>query len=142
VSSETFPLATLSEALRHLRRPVPPGAVHFKVQSEGRGGGLIVGYIDSRTVSERLNLVVGERWSCEFRALEGSLLPVPTRAEDGKPAALPVYAVCRLSVCGVFMAAQPTCVPDPPPWRRSARASSQSRRTTWTRTRTLYKARC
>jgi hypothetical protein len=100
VSSETFPLATLSEALRHLRRPVPPETVHFKVQSEGRGGGLIVGYIDSRTVSERLNLVVGERWSCEFRALEGSLIPTPTRAEDGKPA-LPVYAVCRLSVCGV-----------------------------------------
>jgi Rad52/22 family double-strand break repair protein len=101
VSTEMFPLATLSEALRHLRRPVPPEAVHFKVQSEGRSGGLIVGYIDSRTVSERLNLVVGERWSCEFRALEGSLLPIPAWAEDGKPPALPVYAVCRLSVCGV-----------------------------------------
>jgi hypothetical protein len=101
VSNETFPLATLSEALRHLRRPVPPEAVHFKVQSEGRRGGLIVGYIDSRTVSERLNLVVGERWSCEFRGLEGSLLPTPSRAEDGRPAAVPIYAVCRLAVCGV-----------------------------------------
>ena len=96
-SNGNLPLATLGEALEHLRRPVPPEAVSFKVQSEAARAGLVVGYIDSRVVYERLNQVVGERWSYEFRPLADGLRP--TERGEGQPS--PLYVVCRLTVCGV-----------------------------------------
>lgn len=64
----TFPVDSLDEALPHLRRPFTPAAVKWKVQStwpknKPAEGAIIVGYIDARLVSERLNMVVGGNWS-------------------------------------------------------------------------------
>lgn len=66
----TFPVDSLDAALPHLRRPFMPAAVKWKVQAswgETKGGpatgAIIVGYIDARLVSERLNMVVGGNWS-------------------------------------------------------------------------------
>lgn len=64
----TFPVDSLDKALPHLRRPFTPAAVKWKVQSawpKGKPaeGAIIVGYIDARLVSERLNMVVGGNWS-------------------------------------------------------------------------------
>jgi len=64
----SFPVDSLDKALPHLRRPFTPAAVKWKVQSawpKGKpaDGAIIVGYIDARLVSERLNMVVGGRWS-------------------------------------------------------------------------------
>jgi len=100
-TSDIFPVATLEQALPHLRRPVAPEAVHFKVQSEFERGGLVVGYIDARLVYERLNLVAGGAWSCAFDALEEPLRPAPERDRDGRSRAPALYAVCRLAVFGV-----------------------------------------
>jgi hypothetical protein len=61
-----FPVATLNEALYHLRRPFTPQAVRFKVQTcwgGSKAGAVVVPYIDARLASERLNLIVGENWS-------------------------------------------------------------------------------
>lgn len=63
-----FPVDSLDKALPHLRRPFTPAAVKWKVQSswpKGKPaeGAIIVGYIDARLVSERLNMVVGGNWS-------------------------------------------------------------------------------
>jgi|GEM_PF-5379625 len=97
-SNETLPVATLGEALEHLCRPVPPEAIRFKVQSESDRAGLVVGYIDSRVVYERLNQVVGERWSHDFRPLADGLRPEASNADGGAPL---VFVVCRLTVCAV-----------------------------------------
>src|SRR5690606_7091142 len=59
-----LPVATLAEAIPHLRRPFTPEAIRFKVQSvfKKQDGTpfacLIVPYIDARLASERLNRVV------------------------------------------------------------------------------------
>lgn len=64
----SFPVDSIDKALPHLRRPFTPAAVKWKVQSawpKGKPaeGAIIVGYIDARLVSERLNMVVGGAWS-------------------------------------------------------------------------------
>lgn len=69
-----LPVGSLREALPWLRRPFTPGAVGFKVQKiwmENGGAALIVGYVDARLVAERLNMVVGERWSDEYKDVPG-----------------------------------------------------------------------
>lgn len=63
-----MPVKTIDEALPLLRRPFAPGAVKWKVQSEWPSegeatGAIVVGYIDARLVSARLNKVVGGNWS-------------------------------------------------------------------------------
>jgi hypothetical protein len=63
-----LPVDNITDALPFLRRPFAPGAVKWKVQStwpKGKPaeGAIVVGYIDARLVSERLNMVVGGNWS-------------------------------------------------------------------------------
>lgn len=65
-----LPVDKIEDALPLLRRPFTPAAVKWKVQAtwsnERNGpavGAIIVGYIDARLVSERLNKVVGGSWS-------------------------------------------------------------------------------
>lgn len=82
-----FPVVGLDRALTHLRRPFTLGAIKWKIQStwpKGRPaeGAIIVGYIDARLVSARLNKVVGGNWSER-----------PVRVE-GQPGAL----LCELTV--------------------------------------------
>jgi hypothetical protein len=63
-----LPVDNSNDALPNLRRPFAPGAVKWKVQSEWPSegeadGAIIVGYLDARLVSARLNKVVGGAWS-------------------------------------------------------------------------------
>lgn len=63
-----LPVGNSNDALPNLRRPFAPGAVKWKVQSEWPSegeadGAIIVGYLDARLVSARLNKVVGGAWS-------------------------------------------------------------------------------
>lgn len=64
----TFPVDSIDAALPHLRRPFSPAAVKWKVQATSPKGkpaerAIMVGYIDARLVSARLNKVVGGNWS-------------------------------------------------------------------------------
>src|SRR4051812_11832168 len=68
LAEATLPVASLDEALLHLRRPFAPAAVKFKLQSTWGSGGLVVAYIDARLVVERLNAVVGGRWEEKFES--------------------------------------------------------------------------
>jgi hypothetical protein len=76
---------TLDEGLTHLRRPFTKEAVRFKVQTvfKEASGCIIVGYIDARLASERLNYVMGGRWHDEYEPLADGLM------------------LCRLTVDGV-----------------------------------------
>lgn len=63
-----LPVETINDALPNLRRPFAPAAVKWKVQAtypkDGPAeGAIMVGYIDARLVSARLNHVVGGAWS-------------------------------------------------------------------------------
>lgn len=85
----SFPLSDLNDAAEHLRRPFAPSVIRFKVQAtwpkDDPRNGLIVSYVDARTISERLNYVVGGGWSTEF-------------AQWGDDTNL---AVCHLTVLGI-----------------------------------------
>lgn len=66
----TFPVTTIDAALPHLRRPFAAAAVKWKIQAtwskDKNGpatGAIVIGYIDARLVSARLNKVVGGNWS-------------------------------------------------------------------------------
>jgi hypothetical protein len=67
----TLPVASFTEAAPFLRRPFTAAAVKFKVQAtwpKGEPtGALVVAYIDSRLVVERLNMVCPGLWSEEFQ---------------------------------------------------------------------------
>ena len=70
------PGQAISKALPYLRQPFTPGAVKWKIQStwpKGKPaeGAIIVGYIDARLVSARLNKVVGGNWSEKPIRVEG-----------------------------------------------------------------------
>jgi hypothetical protein len=70
------PGQAVSKALPYLRQPFTPGAVKWKIQStwpKGKPaeGAIIVGYIDARLVSARLNKVVGGNWSEKPIRVEG-----------------------------------------------------------------------
>ncbi len=62
MSGEAFPVDSLAAAVPELRRPFTPAAVRFKVQSPK----LAVAFIDSRLVSDRLNLVCPEAWYDQY----------------------------------------------------------------------------
>lgn len=85
-----LPVATLADAIPHLRRPFTPEAIRFKVQSVFKQqdgtpfGCLIVAYIDQRLVTERLNRVIPDGWSATYEPIQGAKL-----------------MWCRLTVCGV-----------------------------------------
>lgn len=72
-----LPVTTTNDALPHLRRPFSPSAVKWKVQASGPKGkpaeyAIVVGYIDARLVSARLNKVVGGNWQEKPVRVEGS----------------------------------------------------------------------
>lgn len=66
----------MKELLQYLGEPFEPGEVDFKVQSTSKDGkkGLIVAYIDARTVQSRLDGAVQEGliqdWRAEYHILE------------------------------------------------------------------------
>lgn len=70
-----LPVKSIDEALPLLRRPFAPGAVRWKVQAtwpKGKAeGAVVIGYIDARLVSARLNKVVGGNWSEKPIRVEG-----------------------------------------------------------------------
>lgn len=78
-----LPVDSFREAAPLLRRPFEPAAVRWKVQASFGASGLIVGYIDARLASERLNLVCPHLWHDHY-----------TPASDG-------LLVCELTVDGI-----------------------------------------
>jgi hypothetical protein len=78
-STDQFPVGSYKEAAPLLRRPFAPGAVKFKIV----GGRTVAGYIDARSVIDRLNLVIPDRWHDEYESVGGSGL------------------LCRLTVDGI-----------------------------------------
>lgn len=84
-----YPVGSLNVALRELRRPFTAPALGFKVQhsypKDAPRAGLIVTYMDARTVAARLNMVCGGKWSTDFERAGGDTN----------------IAVCRLTVFGV-----------------------------------------
>src|SRR4051812_5372882 len=73
---ERLPVLSLVKAIPHLRRPFTSEAIRFKVQSvfKEASGCLVVAYIDARLASERLNRVIPDSWSAEFKPVEGTKL--------------------------------------------------------------------
>jgi hypothetical protein len=69
--AEAFPVDTLRDATPHFRRPFSENAVRWKVQATwpkgGPTGALIVPYIDARLVIERLNLIIPDRWTDDYK---------------------------------------------------------------------------
>jgi antitoxin component of MazEF toxin-antitoxin module len=86
--------ARLREALALLRAPFAPDAVKWKVQTKAKdeSGAMVVAYIDSRLVVDRLNHVVGGDWFDEYE-------PVLGRSRDGQ--VIQRGLECRLTVLGV-----------------------------------------
>ncbi len=66
----------MSDHLMQLRRPFNPDAVQWKIQQTFKtgNGGIVIGYIDSRLASERLNHVVGSDWEDTYQRVEGGHL--------------------------------------------------------------------
>ena len=75
---EQLPVATFAQAAPYLRRPFTAEAVRFKVQACWPKGAptkaLIVAYVDSRLVTERLNLVIPAGWSDEYESREPGVM--------------------------------------------------------------------
>lgn len=96
---QTYPCASLDEALRELRRPPAPVAVKFKLQAVAKDGsaGQVATYIDARLVLDRLDLVCGHQWRASFDAAPEALAPVAKDSEGERI----LYARCRLTVFGV-----------------------------------------
>lgn len=94
----TGPDVSLASVIKELRRPFTPAAVKWKVQAEFGGAdphtALIVGYVDARLVTERLNLVCPGDWY-EGDAKNPTLAPF--QPVDWSRGAM----LCRLTVCGV-----------------------------------------
>lgn len=74
---QRLPVESLADAIPHLRRPFTPEAIRFKVQSvfKQQDGTpfacLVVAYIDARLASERLNRVIPDKWSAQYRPVDG-----------------------------------------------------------------------
>lgn len=96
---QSYPCASLDEALRELRRPPAPAAVKFKLQAVSKDGssGQVACYIDARLVLDRLDLVCGAKWRASFEARPQALVPVVKEKEGERI----LYARCRLTVFGV-----------------------------------------
>lgn len=69
-----LPVGSFREAAPLLRRPFEPAAVRWKVQTTHGSSGLIVGYIDARLATERLNLVCPHLWSDDYTSAGDGLL--------------------------------------------------------------------
>jgi hypothetical protein len=65
-----LPVDSFKSAAPHLRRPFTPEAVRWKVQT----GTLVVPHVDSRLVTERLNLVCPDLWHDEYETFGQGLL--------------------------------------------------------------------
>lgn len=79
------------EIVQALRKPFDPELIKWKIQTnpkEGQDKAIVVAFIDSRDVTERLDLVTGGDWSSEF-----SLPQVNAGAQFSLE--------CALTVCGV-----------------------------------------
>lgn len=84
--------------LAALRAPFPPEEIRWKVQRLlGSSLAQIVGYLDARSVYDRLNTVAGTDWQTSFDLIERLELPA---GPDGPARALYRFS-CRLTVCGV-----------------------------------------
>jgi len=84
----------VKEYLERLAQPFPPEEVGFKVQSTNRDRtkGLVVAYVDARTVLDRLDEVVGsEGWQDAYEVLADH--------RDGSGRLVEVR--CRLTLLGV-----------------------------------------
>lgn len=81
---------TLAELKHELRRPFTVDAVKWKLQTNPntKGNAMVVAYIDARLVAERLNALLGDRWSDEY-------LPIVHSADDSKLAVR-----CRITLHG------------------------------------------
>lgn len=91
------PVGSLEEAIPLLRRPFTVDAVHWKVQASFRnfGSALIVPYVDSRLVTERLNTVCGAGW--QIGDPERALAPYVT-VEGGLLCNLVLFGIPRADV--------------------------------------------
>ena len=79
------------EIVQALRKPFEPELIKWKIQTnpkEGQDKAIVVAFIDSRDVTERLDLATGGDWSSEF-----SLPQVNAGAQFSLE--------CALTVCGV-----------------------------------------
>jgi hypothetical protein len=79
------------EIVQALRKPFDPELIKWKIQTnpkEGQDKAIVVAFIDSRDVTERLDLATGGDWSSEF-----SLPQVNAGAQFSLE--------CALTVCGV-----------------------------------------
>lgn len=65
------PVDNFRDAYPFLRRPFTPAAIKFKVQAQwpktNPTGALIVPYIDARLAAGRLNAVIPDKWSTQFK---------------------------------------------------------------------------
>lgn len=87
-AEDEFPVDSLREAARHLRRPFHPNAIKFKIQNSlGPNRATIVAYIDARLAIERLNLVCPHLWHDEYR-------PYGERVDSG-------HLICDLTIDGI-----------------------------------------
>lgn len=73
------PVDSFKDAYPFLRRPFTPAAIKFKVQAQwpktNPTGALIVPYIDARLAAGRLNAVIPDKWSTQFKPDgEGNLI--------------------------------------------------------------------
>jgi hypothetical protein len=94
-AADPFPCGSFSEAAVHLRRPLPPAAVRFKVQTVADRAAQVVAYVTARQVTEVLNRVVPGGWRALTMPLAEALQPEPLPDEDGRPLR---YAVCHLRI--------------------------------------------
>ncbi len=86
-TTDTLPREAYLEAAPFLRRPFMPEAVRFKVQEVWTDAGphaIVVPYIDSRLVVERLNLVCPDLWSEDFTWAGGHLWCAMTLRLDSR----------------------------------------------------------
>lgn len=83
------------EIARRLREPFDPEEVQWKVQARNRDRtrGLVVAYVDARTVLDRLDQVVGtDGWHDTYEVLATS---------DGNGDGRKVEVRCRLTILGI-----------------------------------------
>jgi hypothetical protein len=75
MADTVFPVASLDDALPHLRRPFAPAAVKWKIQTatNQNRAGIVVAHIDARLVIERLNLVAGGAWYDRYDQFAGAM---------------------------------------------------------------------
>lgn len=91
------PSVELGAILPALRAPFPVSEMRWKVQRVFGERAQVVGYLDARSVYDRLNAVAGSEWQSAFRLVERLELP----ASEQLVGRLLYRFSCQLSVCGV-----------------------------------------